>query len=99
PFLEKLLIEACLDLRSDPALVGLQDLGATGLTSATVEAAARGGSGISIDVDAVPRRADTMAAYEVMLSESQERMLAVIEAGAEQRVMADLRRAGLHAAV
>ena len=61
PFLEKLLIEACLELRSDPALVGLQDLGATGLTSATVEAAARGGSGISIDVDAVPRRADAMA--------------------------------------
>jgi phosphoribosylformylglycinamidine synthase len=99
PFLEKLLIEACLELRADPALVGLQDLGATGLTSATVEAAARAGSGIAIDVEAVPRRADAMAPYEVMLSESQERMLAVVEAGAEGRVMADLRRAGLHAAV
>jgi phosphoribosylformylglycinamidine synthase len=99
PFLEKLLIEACLELRADPALVGLQDLGATGLTSATVEAAARAGSGIAIDVDAVPRRAEAMAPYEVMLSESQERMLAVVEAGAEGRVLADLRRAGLHAAV
>ena len=99
PFLEKLLIEACLELRADPALVGLQDLGATGLTSATVEAAARAGSGIAIDVDLVPRRAEAMAPYEVMLSESQERMLAVVEAGSEERVMAGLRRAGLHAAV
>jgi phosphoribosylformylglycinamidine synthase len=83
PFMEKLLIEACLEARALPGLVGLQDLGATGLTSATVEAAARGGGGLRIDVDRVPRRTAGLAPYEVMLSESQERMLAVVERGHE----------------
>ena len=75
PFLEKLLMEACVGLAEDHSdwIVGLQDLGAAGLTSSAVEAADRGNSGIDIDVTLVPRRAENMSAYEVMLSESQER--------------------------
>jgi phosphoribosylformylglycinamidine synthase subunit PurL len=97
PFLEKLLIEACLGLLREPGLVGLQDLGATGLTSATVEAAHRAGRGMVIDLAAVPQRAAGMAPYEIMLSESQERMLAVVEQGTEAAFLARLRAAGLHA--
>ena len=79
PFLEKLLMEACVDLVQDHRdwIVGLQDFGAAGLTSSSVECAARGGSGLEIDVDAVPRREAGMTAYDVMLSESQERMLVI----------------------
>ncbi len=77
PFLEKVLIEACLEAASTKGLVGIQDLGAAGLTSSTVEAADRGGSGIRIDVSKVHRREGGMNPYEVMLSESQERMLLV----------------------
>ena len=79
PFLEKLLMEACVGLAENHSdwIVGLQDLGAAGLTSSAVEAADRGNSGIDIDVTLVPRRAENMSAYEVMLSESQERMLVI----------------------
>ena len=79
PFLEKLLMEACVELVQEHRewLVGLQDFGAAGMTSSSVECAARGGSGLEIDVDAVPRREAGMTAYEVMLSESQERMLVI----------------------
>ena len=79
PFLEKVLIEACLEAVATGHLTGLQDLGAAGLTSAALEAASSGGSGLEIDVSLVPRRDAGMTPYEVMLSESQERMLVVIE--------------------
>ena len=82
PFLEKVLIEACLEAASTGCLVGMQDLGAAGLTSATVEAADRAGAGLELDISMVPRREADMNAYEVMLSESQERMLLV--AGPDQ---------------
>ena len=78
PFLEKVLIEACLELSETDLLVGLADLGAAGLTSSAVESAGRAGSGVDIDVGRVPRREDGMTPYEVMLSESQERMLLVV---------------------
>jgi len=78
PFLEKCLMEACLELAGDPRVVAMQDLGAAGLTSSTAELAHRGGCGIDIDVDHVSRRESGMNAYEVMLSESQERMLLVV---------------------
>jgi phosphoribosylformylglycinamidine synthase len=78
PFLEKLLLEACLDLLSGDDVVAMQDLGAAGLTSSVVECASRGGVGAEIDVALVPRRETGMSAYEVMLSESQERMLLVV---------------------
>ncbi len=96
PFMEKLLIEACLEVLHKPGLVGLQDLGATGLTSSTVEAAARGSGGIRIDVDRVPRRTQGLTPYEVMLSESQERMLAIVERGREEGIVAVFHRWGLH---
>ena len=88
PFLEKLLIEACLELGGKDGVVGLQDLGAAGLTSATVESAARGGSGIEIDISKVPRREEGMTPYEVMLSESQERMLVIVKKGYEAKIKA-----------
>ena len=78
PFLEKVLIEACLELSDSGLLVGLADLGAAGLTSAAVESAGRAGSGVEIDVGRVPRREEGMTPYEVMLSESQERMLLIV---------------------
>jgi phosphoribosylformylglycinamidine synthase len=96
PFMEKLLIEACLELLTKPGLVGLQDLGATGLTSSTVEAAARGSGGIRIDVEQVPRRTQGLTPYEVMLSESQERMLAIVERGHEDEILEVCHRWGLH---
>ncbi len=77
PFLEKVLIEACLEVAATGKLVGMQDLGAAGLTSATIEAASKGGTGITIDVSLVPRREGGMEPYHIMLSESQERMLIV----------------------
>ncbi|MCL0103817.1 phosphoribosylformylglycinamidine synthase subunit PurL, partial [Dehalococcoidia bacterium] len=88
PFLEKLLIEACLDIKETDWIVGMQDLGAAGLTSAAVESASRSGSGLEIDVLKVPRRAEGMTPYEVMLSESQERMLLIVKRGCEDRVRA-----------
>jgi len=88
PFLEKLLIEACLELAETDWIVGMQDLGAAGLTSAAVESAARGGSGVEIDISKVPRREQGMTPYEVMLSESQERMLVVVRKGYQDRVKA-----------
>ncbi|MCL2136924.1 MAG: phosphoribosylformylglycinamidine synthase subunit PurL [Coriobacteriia bacterium] len=78
PFLEKLLIEACLELRSEGLLVALGDLGAAGLSSASSEMASRGGVGIDIDVSLVPQREEGMQAFEIMVSESQERMLAIV---------------------
>src|SRR3974377_662458 len=85
PFTEKLLLEACLEIFQTDALVGIQDMGAAGLTSSSAEMAARAGSGIEIDVARVPRRETGMSPYEVMLSESQERMLVVVRRGEEER--------------
>jgi len=90
PFLEKLLIEACLELAQTDWIMGMQDLGAAGLTSSAIESAARGGGGIEIDVLKVPRREKDMSAYEVMLSESQERMLVVVKKGYDEKVKAVL---------
>ena len=78
PFVEKLLIEACLELMATDAIIGIQDMGAAGLTSSSVEMAGKGGVGILLDLDAVPQREPGMTAYEMMLSESQERMLMVL---------------------
>ncbi|MEK6606069.1 MAG: phosphoribosylformylglycinamidine synthase subunit PurL [Myxococcota bacterium] len=83
PFTEKLLLEACLELMASDCLVGIQDMGAAGLTSSSVEMAARAGTGIELDLDRVPRRETGMTPYEIMLSESQERMLMVVTAGRE----------------
>ncbi len=88
PFLEKCLIEACLEVAATDHIVGMQDLGAAGLTSAAVESADKGGSGIVIDVAEVPRRERGMTPYEVMLSESQERMLVVVKRGHDAPVKA-----------
>ena len=86
PFLEKVLIEACLEASTSDAVVGIQDLGAAGLASASVESASNAGVGIEIDVGKVPRRESGMAPYEIMLSESQERMLIIVERGREREV-------------
>ena len=86
PFTEKKLLEACLELMREDAIVAIQDMGAAGLTSSSCEMAAKGGLGIEIDVARVPRREAGMTAYEVMLSESQERMLMVIKEGTEALV-------------
>jgi phosphoribosylformylglycinamidine synthase subunit PurL len=86
PFMGKLLLEACLDLFAEDVLEGIQDMGAAGLTSSSVEMAGRAGSGIELDLDAVPRRARGMTPYEILLSESQERMLLVAKPGKEDRV-------------
>jgi len=86
PFAEKLLLEACLELMKTDFLIGIQDMGAAGLTSSSVEMAGRGGTGIDLDLDRVPRREEGMTPYEVMLSESQERMLLVVKRGTEDRV-------------
>ena len=79
PFTEKLLIEACLELMQTDAIVAIQDMGAAGLTSSSVEMAGKGGVGIELNLDNVPQRETGMSAYEMMLSESQERMLLVIK--------------------
>ena len=96
PSLEKLLIEACLELAQTDWIVGMQDLGAAGLTSSTVECAAKGGSGVEIDVLKVRRREENMTPYEVMLSESQERMLVIVKKGCEDKVKALLDRWAIH---
>jgi phosphoribosylformylglycinamidine synthase len=87
PFLGKLLLEACLELFSADVLAGIQDMGAAGLTSSSVEMAGRSGSGVEIDLDCVPRRAKRMTPYEILLSESQERMLLVAKRGFESKVL------------
>ena len=83
PFAEKLLLEACLELMAEDAILAIQDMGAAGLTSSSVEMAAKGGSGIELDLDLVPQREENLTAYEMMLSESQERMLMVLRPGSE----------------
>lgn len=93
------LIEACLELIQSGVVIGIQDMGAAGLTSSSAEMADRAGSGIEIDVLKVPRREDGMAPFEVLLSESQERMLVVPKQGAEQQVQAIFRKWGLDAVV
>ncbi|HEY8209310.1 MAG TPA: phosphoribosylformylglycinamidine synthase subunit PurL [Myxococcaceae bacterium] len=99
PFTEKLLLEACLELFQTDALVGIQDMGAAGLTSSSVEMAGRAGSGLEIDVALVPRREEGMTPYEVMLSESQERMLVVAKRGREADVLRIFHKWDLDAAV
>src|SRR5687767_2630633 len=86
PFMEKLLLEACLEVMKTDALVGIQDMGAAGLTCSTAEMGSRGGAGIAIDVALVPQRESGMTPYEIMLSESQERMLLVVKKGREAEV-------------
>lgn len=98
PFMEKLLMEATLELIHNDLLVGIQDMGAAGLTCSTCEMASRGGAGIEIDVAKVPKREKGMTPYEILLSESQERMLLVSKPGCEQKVHDILAKWDLHAA-
>ncbi|MCU1275529.1 MAG: phosphoribosylformylglycinamidine synthase subunit [Bryobacterales bacterium] len=97
PFLEKLLLEACLEAMQTGAIVGIQDMGAAGLTCSTCEMGSRGATGIEIELDRVPQRETGMTAYEIMLSESQERMLLVAEKGREEEVFHVFRKWGLDA--
>ena len=99
PFTEKLLIEACLELMASDAIVAIQDMGAAGLTSSTSEMADKGGVGIELDLDLVPQRETNMTAYEMMLSESQERMLMILKTGREPEAEAVFRKWGLDFAV
>ena len=99
PFMEKLLLEACLEAMKTGAVVAIQDMGAAGLTCSTCEMASRGGTGIEIDLAKVPQRETGMTPYEIMLSESQERMLLVAENGREQEVLAVFKKWGLDATV
>ena len=99
PFLEKLLLEACLAALDGGEVLAMQDLGAAGLTSSAVEMAARGGLGVEIDVERVPRRESGLGAFEVMLSESQERMLLLVRAGSEEAIRRHFARWELHAEV
>ncbi|WP_100371655.1 phosphoribosylformylglycinamidine synthase subunit PurL [Bacillus sp. FJAT-45037] len=95
PFMEKLLLEACLELIQSDALVGIQDMGAAGLTSSSAEMASKAGSGIEMNLDLVPQREKGMTPYEMMLSESQERMLIVVKKGQEQEIKEIVDRWGL----
>jgi len=97
PFMEKLLLEACLEVIQTGALVGIQDMGAAGLTCSTTEMGSRGGSGIAIEVSLVPQRETGMTPYEIMLSESQERMLLVVKRGCESEVERIFDKWDLHA--
>ncbi|HLK49935.1 MAG TPA: phosphoribosylformylglycinamidine synthase subunit PurL [Bryobacteraceae bacterium] len=97
PFLEKLLLEACLEAMQTGAIVGIQDMGAAGLTCSTCEMGSRGGVGIEIELDRVPQRETGMTPYEIMLSESQERMLLVADKGREDEVFRVFRKWGLEA--
>ena len=99
PFTEKLLIEACLELMGKDCIVAIQDMGAAGLTSSSFEMADRGGAGIELDLDRVPLRETGMTPYEIMLSESQERMLMVLEDGREAEALAIFAKWGLDCAV
>jgi phosphoribosylformylglycinamidine synthase II len=97
PFLEKLLLEACLEAMQTGAIIGIQDMGAAGLTCSTCEMGGRGGVGVEIELDRVPQRETGMSAYEIMLSESQERMLLVAQKGREQEVFRVFEKWGLDA--
>jgi len=97
PFMEKLLLEACLEVMKSDALVGIQDMGAAGLTCSTCEMGSRGGAGVEIDVALVPQRETGMTPYEIMLSESQERMLLVVKKGREAEVERIFDKWDLHA--
>ena len=99
PFLEKLLLEACLEAMRSGAVAGIQDMGAAGLTSSSCEMAARAGTGIELDLSLVPQREAGMTAYEMLLSESQERMLIVAHSGREREVMDIFRKWDLDAVV
>src|SRR5258708_7610364 len=99
PFMEKLLLEACLEAMQTGAVVAIQDMGAAGLTCSTMEMASRGGTGIEIDLAKVPQRETGMTPYEIMLSESQERMLLVAEKSREHEVLAVFKKWGLDAVV
>jgi len=98
PFMEKLLLEACLEVMQTDALVGIQDMGAAGLTCSTTEMGSRGGAGVEIDVSLVPQRETGMTPYEIMLSESQERMLLVAKRGREAEIERIFEKWDLHAA-
>ncbi len=97
PFMEKLLLEACLEAMQTGAVVGIQDMGAAGLTCSTCEMGGRGGVGVEIELDLVPQRETGMTPYEIMLSESQERMLLVAEKGREEEVFEVFQKWGLDA--
>jgi phosphoribosylformylglycinamidine synthase II len=97
PFLEKLLLEACLEAMQTGAIVGIQDMGAAGLTSSSCEMGSRAGTGVEFDIQYVPQRETGMTPYEIMLSESQERMLLVAEKGREEEVFKVFRKWGLDA--
>ncbi len=97
PFLEKLLLEACLEAMQSGAVVGIQDMGAAGLTCSTCEMGARGGTGVEIELDLVPQRETGMTPYEIMLSESQERMLLVADKGRQEEVFRIFAKWGLDA--
>jgi phosphoribosylformylglycinamidine synthase len=99
PFMEKLLLEACIEAMQTGAVVAIQDMGAAGLTCSTMEMASRGGTGIEIDLAKVPQRESGMTPYEIMLSESQERMLLVAERGREREVLDVFSKWGLDAVV
>ena len=97
PFMEKLLLEACLEVVQNDALVGIQDMGAAGLTSSSAEMASKAGMGIEMNLDLIPQREAGMTAYEMMLSESQERMLLVVEKGREHEIVELFEKYDLHA--
>ncbi len=97
PFMEKLLLEACLEVMRTDTLIGIQDMGAAGLTCSTTEMGSRGGAGVEIDVALVPQRETGMSPYEIMLSESQERMLLVVKKGREAEVERIFEKWDLHA--
>ncbi|HWA94579.1 MAG TPA: phosphoribosylformylglycinamidine synthase subunit PurL [Terracidiphilus sp.] len=99
PFMEKLLLEACLEAMKTGAIVGIQDMGAAGLTCSTCEMGARGGVGLDVELDFIPQRETGMSAYEIMLSESQERMLLVAEKGREDEVLKVFAKWGLDAVI
>jgi phosphoribosylformylglycinamidine synthase len=99
PFMEKLLLEACLEIFARDCLEGVQDMGAAGLTSSSVEMAARAGNGVELDLDAIPRRTRKLSPYEMLLSESQERMLMVAKKGREHEVLEVCAKWDLEAAV
>src|SRR5205823_8002866 len=99
PFTEKLLLEACLELMATDAIIAIQDMGAAGLTSSSAEMAGKGGAGIELNLDRVPQRESGMTAYDMMLSESQERMLMVLKSGREPQAEAIFRKWELDFAV
>ena len=99
PFSEKLLLEACLEIMGKGCVIAIQDMGAAGLTSSAVEMGAKGNLGIELDLDAVPCREPGMSAYEMLLSESQERMLMVLDPAKEKEAEAVFRKWGLDFAI